>query len=261
MFEHATHPEMFLPPPHDDVRAVVAYARDRDSAEVNPPHTHDRGQLLHIISGSMSVDTQSGTFIVPRERAVWIPAGVVHGTRTHSLTALRTIYVRPEAAPHLPGAPTVVQVSPLLRELILALMARPRAYEEDGADGRLVAVLLDQIAASVSAPLHLPMPDEPRLRAVAEALRDDPGDPRGIADFAVLAAVSVRTFERRFRKQTGLTVRAWRRQAKLLKALELLADQMPVTLVAEKLGYESPSAFIALFRESFGISPGRYFRS
>ena len=260
MFDPSIHPDAFTTPDIDNGRAVIAYARDRMPDDGRPPHTHERGQLLHIVSGSMSVDTQSGTFVVPRERAVWIPANVLHSTRVHSRTEFRTIYVLPVAAPDLPDAPTVVHVSPLLRELILALMARPRDYDEEGSDGRLVAVLLDQIGISASAPMHLPMPSERRLRPIAELLRADPGDPRGVAEFAAMAAVSVRTFERRFQRETGLTVRAWRRQAKLLRALELLADHQPVTLVAEQLGYESPSAFIALFKDAFGVSPGRYFQ-
>ncbi len=257
----AVHPDMFLSPDIDNGRAVVAHAYDRHRSDGDrPAHKHARGQLLHILSGSISVDMQAGTFVVPRERAVWIPAGMMHATRVNSRVAFRSIYVLPEAAPHMPAAPAVVQVSPLLRELILAFMARPRDYDEGGADGRLVAVLIDQMAASVSAPMHLPMPDDDRLRPIAELLCADPGDRRGISDLAAMAAVSVRTFERRFQRETGLTVRAWRRQAKLLKALELLADHQPVTLVAETLGYESPSAFIVLFKDAFGVSPGRYFQ-
>lgn len=253
------HAEMYEPPPQDHPAAVVAYAADRLAGEFGDFHSHPRGQLLHIVSGTLSVETGAGTFVVPSERAVWVPAGVQHCTRTHSATALRTIYVRPERAPDLPRAATVVHVTPLLRELILTLMSWPRNHVEAGAGGRLVAVLIDQIAASPVAPLHLPMPGSQQLRAIAETLRDDPADRRGLAEFAAAAAVSGRTFERRFRAETGLTLRAWRRQAKLLKALELLADDRPVGLVAEHLGYETSSAFIAVFRKTFGISPGRYF--
>ena len=114
-------------------------------------------------------------------------------------------------------------------------------------------------AAVLAVALHLPMPQSERLRALARELREDPADPRGLDALAKIAAVSGRTLERRFRDETGLTLRAWRRQAKLLKALELLADRQPVGLVAERLGYETTSAFIAMFRSAFGQSPGRYF--
>ncbi len=251
--------EMYELPPQDHTAPVVAYAADRSAGELGDVHSHPRGQLLHIVSGTLSVDTEAGTFVVPSERAVWVPASMDHRTRTHSATALRTIYVRPEQAPELPVAATVVHVTPLLRELILTLMSWPRNYDEAGAGGRLVAVLIDQIAASPVAPLHLPMPVSQRLRMIADTLRDEPADRRGLDDFAAVAAVSGRTFGRHFQAETGLTLRAWRRQAKLLKALELLADDQPVGLVAEHLGYETASAFIAVFRKAFGISPGRYF--
>ncbi|MBB4301857.1 AraC-like DNA-binding protein [Rhodobium orientis] len=253
------HPEMYQSAPHDLPQRVVAYAADRMAEVTNPRHTHPRGQLLHIVSGTLAVETDGGTFVVPAERAVWMPPGVAHGTRTRAPTALRTIYVVPEAAPDLPAEPTVVRVTPLLRELILTLMSWPRNYDEAGPEGRLVSVLIDQIAVSPVAPLHLPMPQTERLRVLARELREDPADPRGLDALARAAAVSGRTLERRFREETGLTLRAWRRQAKLLKALELLADRQPVGLVAERLGYETTSAFIAMFRSAFGQSPGRYF--
>jgi len=253
------HPDMYVTPTLTEAQPVVAFALDHAAHVVTKPHTHAYGQLLHIVSGNLVVETEEGTFVVPRHRAVWVPAGVVHGTVTRAATELRHIYVRPDAAPHLPKSATVVQVTALLRELILTMMSWPRNYSIDGAPGRLASVLIDQIAASPVVPLHLPMPANGKLRVLAEELRDNPADARGLADLARQAAVSTRTFERRFRAETGLTLRAWRRQAKLLKALEMLANHQPVTLVSEQLGYDTPSAFIAVFRSAFGTSPGRYF--
>lgn len=253
------HPELFEMPPQDHPNAVVSYAEDRPAHDLGKFHSHPRGQLLHIVSGTLSVETGGDVFVVPSERAVWMPTGFEHRTLTRSPTAFRTIYIRPEAAPDLPDKPTVVHVTPLLRELILTLMSWRRDYDEAGPQGRLAAVLIDQIAASPVAPLHLPMPDRGRLRSIAGELRDNPADRRGLAAIAAAAALSPRTFERRFQAQTGMTLRAWRRQAKLLMALELLADGEPVGSVADQLGYDSSSAFIAVFRTAFGVSPGRYF--
>ena len=253
------HPEMYSMPSLKEPQPVLAYAADRPAGCVTDLHTHTHGQLLHIVSGTLLVDTEAGTFVVPSERAVWVPGGVVHGSKTKSTTQMRNIYIRPDAGRALPESVNVVQVTPLLRELILTLMSWPRDYNLAGAEGRLADVLIDQISVLPVAPLHLPMPHSPRLRRIAGVLQDNPSDRRPLAEFAKAAALSPRTFERRFRGETGLTLRAWRQQAKLLKALELLADERPVNTVADELGYETPSAFIAVFRNAFGVSPGRYF--
>jgi AraC-like DNA-binding protein len=159
--------------------------------------------------------------------------------------------------PDLPEHCTVVQVGPLLRELILTAVRLPALYDEDGADGRLVWVLLDRIAVLPKEPLHLPMPKTPKLRAIAVDLAERPSLP--LADAARNAAMSPRSFARHFSVETGLTFGAWQRHARLLRALELLGAGLSVGDVAFSLGYESPSAFIAMFHRSFGTTPARYF--
>jgi AraC-like DNA-binding protein len=44
----------------------------------------------------------------------------------------------------------------------------------------------------------------------------------------------------------------------LVTAVARLAEGQAVTTVAYDLGYESPSAFIAMFRRNLGHTPGRY---
>jgi AraC-like DNA-binding protein len=57
-----------------------------------------------------------------------------------------------------------------------------------------------------------------------------------------------------------MSFRAWRQQLRLLRGLELLAAGAPVTRVALDLGYESTSAFTAMFRRVLGTTPTAYFR-
>jgi AraC-like DNA-binding protein len=207
----------------------------------------------------MTVETDDGLWVVPPERAVWVPAHVGHRIRMTGAVAMRTLYLRPELAPIEGDACCVVQVSPLLRAAILRAIGFPNPYPEVGPEARLVAVILDEIRAAPTAPLHLPMPDDPRARRVAEAFRASPGDRRALSAWARLAGSSERTLERLFQREVGVSFGAWQRQARLLRALEAMAAGHNVTAAALEVGFETPSAFIAMFRKAMGTTPGRYF--
>jgi AraC-like DNA-binding protein len=238
-------------------RAIIAFAENVHDAFETPLHSHPRGQLLYAARGTLTTTAEEGNWVAPPERAIWVPAGVPHITRHVSGTEVRSIFVKKNAMPGLPKRCAVMQVSPLLRELLLTVMRLPALYDEKGADGRLVRVLLDRIAALPDEPLHLPMPADRKLRALAAELADNPNVP--LARAARQAAMSPRSFARHFQAETGLTYGAWQRQAKLLRALELLGTGLSVGDVAFRLGYESTSAFIAMFRRTFGTTPARYF--
>ena len=239
--------------------AVVALANDYPAGHRIEPHSHRRAQLIFASQGVMTVTTQAGAFVVPVQRAVWMPAGVVHQVESPGAYSMRTLLIREAAAANLPGRVCVVTVAPLLRAVIMALMAAPRDYPPDGPEARLAAVALDLIAALPVAPLHLPMPSDPRLRALASRLIADPSNNRSLENWARDAAVSARTLARLFTAQTGMTFRAWRQQARLLRALEMMAAGQSITTVALDVGYDSPSAFSAMFRRALGVPPTRYF--
>lgn len=251
--------DLSLPPPidYDVPRPIMTTALDLHRAGKSRPHSHPRGQLLYAARGTLTTTAEGGNWVAPPERAIWIPAGVVHVTRHNVGTELRSIFIRKDALPGLPRSCAVVQVSPLLRELFLAVMRLPALYDEGGADGRLVRVLLDRIAALPDEPLHLPMPTNKKLRAVAAELAERPGMP--LAKAARNATMSPRSFARHFLAETGFTFGAWQKQARLLRALELLGTGLRVGGVAFTLGYESTSAFIAMFRRTFGTTPAKYF--
>ncbi|HKJ00346.1 MAG TPA: helix-turn-helix transcriptional regulator [bacterium] len=243
----------------DATRVVVCVAKDYAPGHVIPPAWHPRAQLIYATRGVMTVNAPQGTWVLPPQRAVWVPAGTPHFTRMAGAASMRTLYIDPAAVPGLPPGCCVVTVSPLLRELIAEAMHLPAEYDEAGPAGRLVAVLLDQFRALPVAPLHLPLPADERLQRIAAALRAEPGDNRTLAAWGRLVGASPRTLARGFLRETGLTFRAWRQQVRLLEALERLAAGEAVTAVALELGYETPSAFVAMFRRALGTSPGRYF--
>lgn len=240
-------------------RPVVAFANDYPAGHVIDRHRHRRAQLLYAASGVMRVATDQGIWVVPPQRAVWLPAGVRHEIGCAGRLAMRTLYFDPAAVPTLPQGCRVVDVPPLLRELILKAVTLPPLYEPDGPDGRLMQVILDQIQLLEQAPLHLPMSAHPRLRPILDAMLARPEDDTGLDAWGRRLGASGRTLARLFLAETGMTFRAWRQQSRLLAALTRLAAGEAVTTVALDLGYDSVSAFIAMFRRATGTTPSRYF--
>ena len=238
---------------------VFARARDFARQHTIPRHTHPRDQLVYASRGVLTVNTDQGTWVVPPQRAVWVPAGVVHEVRTAGAASLRTLYIDRSAVADLPESCCVVAVSPLLREMILHVMTIATTYDRDGAEGRFIDVLLDQVRGLPVQPLHLPAPSDRRLQIIADGLTAKPADTRSLDTWARNVGASARTLARLFVAETDMTFGQWRQQLRLLEALRLLATGQPVTTVALDLGYESQSAFIAMFRKALGTTPGRYF--
>lgn len=242
--------------------AVRTLSYDYPSGHFIRPHAHDRHQLVYAIDGVMTVQTPEGAWVVPAHRAVWIPSGVVHSIRISGRVSMRTLYLAARIGRSLAGACYVLAVSPLLRELVLHAVAQGKLDRRVPAEGRLIAVLLDQLAPlAVRRPsaLSLPQPRDARAARVAQALLEQPGDRRSVAALVAGVGASPRTIERRFRAETGLSFGRWRQQLRLIESLRLLAAGQPVTAVALEVGYDSLSAFVSVFRRTFGTTPGRYF--
>jgi len=239
-------------------RPVAAMAKDFRDGHHIAPHSHERAQLIFAVEGVMLVSTVAGSWAVPPQRAVWMPAGVTHEIRMAGAVAMRTIYVRPDAAAGLPDRVRVIAVTSLLRELTLRACALPVLYDEAGPAAKIMTLILDEIAALPTLALDLPLPHDARLRRICRALRAEPGSTRTLDDWARETGASTRTLARRFVRDTGLTFAEWRQQARLLEAMARLAAGQPVTRIALDLGYDSPSAFTAMFRRALGTTPSRY---
>ena len=243
----------------DVPRPIVASASDYPADHKIAPHSHPRSQLIYAERGVMTVTTGIGVWVIPPQRAVWVPGGMEHRVGAAGPIRMRSLFVAAGAKAGLPAECCVVTVSPLLRELILRAVEIPPLYDLDGPDGRLMDVILDQLQRLPVTPLHLPMAVDARLGRITSALLAEPGINRTLAEWSNEAGASARTLSRLFVKETGMTFGAWRQQARLLKALEMLAGGHGVTAAALDLGYQSPSAFVAMFRRALGVSPGRYF--
>ncbi|MBL6614429.1 MAG: helix-turn-helix transcriptional regulator [Reyranella sp.] len=239
-------------------RAVAAMPKDFAAGFVVLPHVHERAQLIYATAGAMRVSTDTGMWMVPPQRALWMPAGVRHSILMLSELSMRTLYLREDAAAFMPQVCRVLPVSPLLRALIVRATELPLNYDEDGPAGHVFALILAELHGLQSLPLQLPMPSDARLRALCQALLDAPGDPRTLGEWAKTLNASARTLARRFQSETGLSFGAWRQQARVLEAMGRLGNGAPVTQVALDLGYDSVSAFSAMFRRAAGASPSDF---
>jgi AraC-like DNA-binding protein len=242
-------------------RPLVGYAHDYPSDHHTGWHQHPRAQLLHATAGVLRVATRSALFIVPPGTGLWVPANTDHATRAPGGLAMRALFLREDAARTGPGSVTVVAISPLLRELILAACEQPVMWDEDGPVRHVVALALHEISRAATRPISVPACRDPRLQRVADALLADPADTRGLEAFAEMAGASARTLARLFRRDTGMSFQAWRRQLRLTEGLAALAQGETPARAAASVGYSSGPAFGAAFRSTFGTTPGRSRRS
>jgi AraC-like DNA-binding protein len=240
-------------------RPVYGHVLALPNRAIRQRHSHPWIQLSYAAQGVLEVATASGRFTAPPLRAVWIPAGVPHGVSCSKDTEIRSLYIDPKAVAMRWTQCRVLAVGPLLRELIRAFGELPIEYDEQGPDGRLVAVLLDQLACAPEAGLMLPWPSDPRLRRLCGELQAHPDSRKTLSDYSRELGVSEKTLGRLFRRQTGLGFRLWRQRSRLLSALPLLERGERITDVALACGYESMSAFIAAFHEQMGTTPGEFF--
>lgn len=217
-------------------------------------------RLVYASRGAMRVSTASAEWMVPPHRAVWVPAGIRHEVRMKGRVSFRTLYFRTDVSEALPRECRVVNVSPLLRELVLHVGRRAAADPHLGSDGASISLLLQQLASIDVVPLQLPLPRDPRALAAAALLRKAALIRASLSSVARAAGASARTLQRLFPAETGLTFEKWRQRACLIRALELLSEGKKVTAVSFEVGYESPSAFIAMFRRELGATPRDYFR-
>lgn len=241
-----------------DVRTLAVTWRDGRHTH---RHRHTWAQLLFARSGVMHVSAQEGVWIVPPTRAIWVPAGVEHAIDVKGEVALRTLYVSAARSGALVRPLQALEVAPLLAELIQHIVGVGLLDPRQPAHDRLAGVLMDLIGEARGVDLLLPMPRDGRAVRLAEQLRTEPGERSGLEILAARAGASLRTLQRLFADETGLTIEAWRQKARLVHSAAALAGGAPVTTAALDCGYDSVSAFIAAFRRQFGVTPGRFARA
>ena len=241
------------------------------------PHRHPWAQVALSTTGVVRLTVDRGSYIVPPSRALWIPPGVEHAVTVVEDADLRTLYLHQPRGRCGPGVTRaeeaawrqcrVLEVSELLRALVLEMNVVP-----DGAgealgraelqrERRIGALVLDELRRARPLALGVDLPADKRLRALCEAMLDDPARHASIDAWARDAGASARTVARLFRSELGTSFGQWRQQALLARAVTLAARGRPMSHIAAELGYASPSAFSAMVRRTVGAPPSRFFAS
>lgn len=225
---------------------VIAVTKQFPAHTRTGSHRHERGQLLHALEGLAVATTDAGTWFVPAGHALWMPPELVHDVAMYTDVRMQTAYVRPDEGARIGGACRVLKISLLLDAALRALademlspLPTPRAEQ-------LAWLTIDEVQRAPDTAFVLPLPRDPRLARIAQALLAAPGSEGTIDYWSDFAGLSRRSLTRLFREQTGLSFGDWRRRLRLVSAIKRLSDGEPLARIAASLGYRDLSAFRAM---------------
>ena len=247
-----------LDPDSLDRPAIALKVDTQEREDEVPIHTHRKGQLVLAQRGGVTCEVPSGLWMVPPRCGVWIPGGMPHSNRATANASIYFLYVDMNAA-SVPQECCTLSITPLLHEVIHRLATLAPLYDQTGPTAHLVAVLLNELIEMPTEQLHLPVMRHSKLRAIADALLENPADRRTMAEWSEAIALGERTLMRLVVAETGMTFSRWRQQLHIIIALQRLSAGHSVQSVSEVLGYDSVSAFITMFKKALGKSPARYF--
>jgi len=265
-------PHLYAPTPLRPIRAKLHRLRTDQRVL---PHDHPWAQLALSATGVVRLTVEHGTYLVPPSRALWVPPGVEHAVTVVEDADLRTLYLHQPPGRCGPDVPRsqeaawrqcrVLEVSDLLRALVMEMDIRPDGHgvtlnaDELQRERRISALVLDELRRAKPVRLGVDLPTDKRLRALCQAVLDDPTRHGTLDAWARDSGASPRTVARLFRQELGTTFVQWRQQVVLAKALALAARKLPMGTIAAELGYASPSAFTAMVRRSVGAPPSEFF--
>lgn len=228
------------------------------------PHAHREAQLVFATQGTMQVTTPKGRWLVPPDRAVWVPARLPHAIDVLADIEMRTLYfdvtwLKREARSQSLKAEFVVKVSRLLHESILALFdgrGDPKRTE------LLINLAMLELHQAEDSTTFIPLPHERRCRRAADIVLADPTQMYEIEDLAREIGTSARTLSRLFSSETQLSFKSWCQRARIAAAIERLSvgRDISVKQLAADFGYASFSAFSHAFRQVTGQSPTEFAR-
>ncbi|MEX6502910.1 AraC family transcriptional regulator [Pseudomonas zhanjiangensis] len=243
----------------DDLPTPIHFRSARMPAEASfPSHRHDWGEFVYSFTGVMEVQLQGQHFLAPSQYGIWLPPGVEHRGMNHDETFYCSLYVSAGLTAALPRQACALTVGPLLRALLEHCRQHIEGAAKTAQELRLLQVAVDQLGSAEVAGSYLPASRDSLLEPVLRALQGNPGDCRSIAELARTVHTTERTLMRRSQRELGMTLSEWRLRLRVLSAVAPLEAGQTVENIAHDLGYNSVSAFIAMFRRMMGATPDEY---
>lgn len=267
-------PQIYAPTAERPLRAKLRHLAADTRVD---PHSHPWAQVAMSGKGVIRMTAGHSTYLVPPQRALWIPPGIEHVVTVVEDADLHTLYVHQDAT-HIgplrsrdeagsgrqgPDAGAwhqcrVLEVSSLLRELVLHLPLEPGGSLSTERERCVGLLVLDELAHARPVRLGVDLPQDKRLRALCETVLENPARWATLDEIARHAGASARTIARLFRSELDTTFVQWRQQVLLARALSMAARKLPMSTIASELGYASASAFSAMVRKSVGMPPSRF---
>ncbi len=246
----------------DDPNIIMQAARvDRFGELSRPPklHSHCTGQLVVSVLGVVGLASEHWRIALPPASAIWTPPGLAHegfiGPNSKSLY----LHISPEWSAELPNEPFRIMLTPMMLAMVRHFTQIRKPFSAQSHTGRLARVLLEEIELAPQLPLNFaPLPSNPQLFHVAEKIVEHSALGWTVAKWANSIEMSERNFSRLVVRETGMSFGQWRLRLLMLTATRRLLEGDTTETVAQALGYETPSAFIAAFKRVFGMTPGRY---
>ncbi|GGY76952.1 AraC family transcriptional regulator [Cellvibrio zantedeschiae] len=221
-------------------------------------HSHAEGQFFMLLRGTAVYITEQGEWLMTPMHPCWVPPKTAHGVRSRGEIEGIAVIAGEEYCDGLPREMSIIKTN----QLIHALLEKMSRSEDDSlCVQHLWAVLKDEILQAEYDDLHLPVPQDERLRALTQLIVENPADSRSLEQWAAKVNLAERTLIRKFRAETGMSLVAWRQRARVIQAIRLLNAGSTVTDTALSVGYDSLSAFISVFKQITGVSPMQYLQS
>jgi AraC-like DNA-binding protein len=236
---------------------IGAMAKSFTDGSLIPLHHHDRDQLLYAIRGVMRLRTEHEAWVVPPDRAVYIPAGAYHSVAMHGIVDMRTLYIATGSPDNHTQSLRVLVVSGLLRELVLALSGEPIDYDTNSRGDHIARLIEFELRRAQEVSLSVPLPRDPRLQQLCAAILANPADRRTLDRWSEVVGASPRTLARLFERDLGMNFNKWRQRTRFHNALDALSSGEPISRVAHQNGYHSASAFSAAFSKVMGVAPSK----
>nr|WP_290871502.1 helix-turn-helix transcriptional regulator [Aquabacterium sp.] len=223
-----------------------------------PQHQHPWGEFVYAFCGVIEVKLAGQHVVAPPQLGIWLPPNVAHQGLNRAAALHSSLYVAAPLCAGLPTEPGALAVSPLARALLAHLRAEVPTVPPSAEAGRLMQVLVDQLAHATPVGSYLPRSDDPVLAEILQALEQNPSDPRSLSEWARAVHCTERTLSRRAQRDLGMSLAEWRQRLRVVKACPRLQAGDKVATVAAELGYQSTSAFIAMFRKMTGMTPDEH---